>query len=428
MHHYHRPLPVEVALPVSWALSRPFSTASLVVTDPYVALLFATLVSLIVLVFERALHSLLQSSDATGELSLSLLGILLQLLRSTNTWLAAEIAVRIAATHPATADASFSLHTFFGACGIILTTLAFSVPPVWSAITDAWSIFIALLMRIHFAPQLLLHRVSLASRAIVGVVWARRNANLRASEDSPATEAIAEHSSSALPFESEMQLDTLSALPGAQGRSMRPSVDLLKGTGRRRAGGGARGIGTRLEYEGSERSSSKSLASMTEQMTQMALSAKNDELERLTTRQQKLLTGVANVIQELRRISDKHASQGVEGADEGGQNRVLLEGCMRAQEKLSQLLRLYDDYGLYGPPLPASDTRPGKLPSSYALEDDANANVRLMHHDEHPTASLVSRSCRSGERTTLPKVDSGVEPLTWTSAMGVSDVHSRLYD
>ena len=54
------------------------------------------------------------------------------------------------------------------------------------------------------------------------------------------------------------------------------------------------------------RSNSKSIASVTEQMTQMALAAKNEELERLTTRQHKLLAGVAEVLQLLRQTSERH--------------------------------------------------------------------------------------------------------------------------
>lgn len=40
---------------------------------------------------------------------------------------------------------------------------------------------------------------------------------------------------------------------------------------------------------------------MTEHMTQMALTAKNEELERLTTRQRKLLAGVVDVLNTLER-------------------------------------------------------------------------------------------------------------------------------
>ena len=52
---------------------------------------------------------------------------------------------------------------------------------------------------------------------------------------------------------------------------------------------------------GQGRSHSSSIASVTEHYTHVALSAKNEEIERLTKSQQNLLAGVAEVLQLLHR-------------------------------------------------------------------------------------------------------------------------------
>lgn len=62
--------------------------------------------------------------------------------------------------------------------------------------------------------------------------------------------------------------------------------------------GGVRAMGALLDLDGQHRSS-RTIASVTEQMTQMALAAKNEELERLTSRQHKLLAGVDEVLRQL---------------------------------------------------------------------------------------------------------------------------------
>lgn len=149
-----RPLPVELSLPLCWALSRPMASTSLSATDPAVALLFAVLAILVVHLLERLLHA--ESPHAHDAPPHRLLGSLLQLVGGANVWLASELAVKAASDHPAASDFSLSVQTFLGICGIVVTALSFSLRSAPPAIVQACEWLLALLKRLPLAPPRLL--------------------------------------------------------------------------------------------------------------------------------------------------------------------------------------------------------------------------------------------------------------------------------
>jgi len=113
----------------------------------------------------------------------------------------------------------------------------------------------------------------------------------------------------------------------------------------------------------------------------------------------------------------------------------MLHGVVRAQEKLQQLVRAHDDHGTYAPLLSLSSSRRplttalGRSPEpAWAAEAPAPAPMHHHHHHHHAV-----------EQSPLPPSPLGPPPSpmdaglhadaadTWTGAMGVTDVHSRLY-
>lgn len=117
-----------------------------------------------------------------------------------------------------------------------------------------------------------------------------------------------------------------------------------------------------------------------------------------------------------------------EHSDDVIPHRTLLEGCARAREKLLLLVREHDDVGSYATALSRKENGGGVACSSACGSDASPEHARQYGELSAALSSMLMRS--SSPRAIPPSADAPQivdQPLTWTSAMGASDVHARLY-
>jgi hypothetical protein len=124
------PVPIDVLLPLSYALSRPLVANAVLGESPVSALPATILLGIFFRLLEHGICAASPGDDNT-EPPWRLLGALVQLLGSASLWLLAELAVRIAADHPATPATTWSAQTLLGVCGISLTAVGFGIPVAW---------------------------------------------------------------------------------------------------------------------------------------------------------------------------------------------------------------------------------------------------------------------------------------------------------
>ena len=151
-----------------------------------------------------------------------------------------------------------------------------------------------------------------------------------------------------------------------------------------------------------------SIVAKTEEMTQMALTAKNEELERLSAHKAELLAGVAEVLQLLSRATKLRAA-GHHAADQH-----LVNTCLQAQAWLRSLLRAHDAGG-----------------HDAACRDAPGAGGAWEAEPGGGIAALPAAPDAIGPGGMYPAGGGACAAdeamLTWTSDMGAQDVHSRLY-
>lgn len=210
-----------------------------------------------------------------------------------------------------------------------------------------------------------------------------------------------------------------------------------------------------------------SIVANTEAMTQLALAAKNNELERMAAARQELVRGVGEVLDVLSKATEAHhaAHANGEAADGSFKNgalngalngasselsashRALLNAALHAQAWLQTLLLTHD------PAMPATDqggaaARPGSERRNGRAAANASPTLAAVPHRQRDMPALAPNA--SGIPSGLAQAGGGAAArvrgsapggcesagvgggspasmeLTWTSALGAQDVDQRL--
>ena len=462
----------EVLLPLSYALSRPplelcaRGGCHLPTALPATAAAVAIMCRMLEL---WLCHQVVSRGERIG-LGYRALVAALQLLGSTCLWLAAELAIRNGVGQMGAGDLLNELgigtplqsaQTLLGLCGIAGTALAFGLPHIWLPA-------VRMLTRLSRPWSLLCSLARCVSRAATGAVGrltggrggAHASFTFKALR-SPKAGAGADVSPVPAPVADARRVGLDAFLDAADIAAITREANLPPGRAPRQGQSRGRGEAPRARSESRElfgfrrrvrgavgaagaaldgvlrddfnelglgRGSSQSIVANTEQMTQMALAAKNEELERLTTRQHKLLSSVADTLRLLHRVTDD------DDWEEKADHARLVKTCTRVQEKLEGVLRAHDEHGTYEALLAlhgsaaarSADEGAARLSGSMAAGGGGSASARAGGAASAGGGGFRDPCC-SPDPAQGGAERAGGATLTWTSAMGVSDVHSRLY-
>jgi hypothetical protein len=453
-HHHHQlqrnswRLSAEVLLPMSFALSRPIHTM-LSPEESHTGLLLVLFVVLHCMcrLFDRVLHGIAEAERPDA--LVFTLSVIFQVLGSASMWLAAQNSVVLGSLHLPLTAASFTHETMLGLLGVAGTTFAFLLPRILRARRDGRLLSLA-------APWRWLEL-----RGGVPSSGGGSPGNPEGDMFSPDSDAFsgdfsraggpaAALASNGDGFGSQRGFGDGAAAYGlttsvAQQANELPAVGRrgeerreLFGVRRRMkalvraagslvlddkdehtddddgdgGGGGAGGGGGGRD----PRRRGASIVAKTEAMAAISLAAKNDELERITAAKAELVAGISEVLTVL-----WGATQAVEDArthDDArsivSSQRQLLNAALQAQAWLQSLLQTHGDgHEMEAPRTPTlrpvAPRTPPMPPSAPGL---APAGAGPVPHREPGQ--------RGGSAQDEPA-------MTWTSALGVDDVHARLY-
>ena len=460
-------LDATLLLPLSYAVSRPLLTY----LDTGVApvLLFGAALFHFV---EHVLQGLAHPDEGPDALVCGL-SLCFQLAGSASVWLLAETMVLHGSVHLPTTSAS--RETTFGVVALCGTALAFILPRLPRA-RQLYRVLLALAT--HYLRLLLLsmYHVMDTVAPLDGGTYASPQ---HASPSGPHALYDATEYSPRTPGNAMTPPDARLSLGGGGGgelvgRHEEPSRRELFGVRRRikaaffRAAGSLaeededededdivtpqRGTGGGAGAERSRRSihTRGSIVANTEAMTQLALAAKNDELERISAARADLIRGVAEVLAVLTAATQAQAHEsngekggggasasvgkGGGGASLSSSHRSLLNAALHAQAWLQSLLLSHDPQMLNENGQVRPERR-GSAPTSTrystARADDGPGRAPSGHAVGMAAASRGLPGSLAGASQDLLDERSGCSvsaELTWTSALGVQDVHQRLYE
>ena len=447
--------PAELLLPLSYALSRPIVVASRPSVLP-----IAIAVAVVVRHVDRILCGLLVPARADVRPDALFVGasLFLQLISSTSWWTAAEfIAILSGAQFPRVVTA-VTHETIFGVLGAIATALAFLLPRAvraWQAIQAAegdarreevsdivrlasfFSCFTSPLRWMQGQAQG--DEISAAAATGTGAGtgtgtagwdWLSATSAASSSPRSHLNDAAGGSGGSSTagggtlgtPPAPLNRSGALAANPTSGGSSGGEGRRELFGFRRRMRSIAMRATGSVEEDDGGDLSGSErrrrrdgyhrgeSIMANTEVMTQMALAAKNDELERLSVTKTELVAGIAEVLLLLSRATEQNNAAVVASDSQltnSSGHRTLLSACLQAQALLQSLLQEHDD---------GTHAHKGR---SSAVTAAAGSAVAAQHlAPSRPSEGAASLSSGTGG------AESG---LTWTGALGATDVSARLY-